>query len=72
MPDPRRFMKMEEMVEESGISRFTLMPALQEGRLHGIQHVPRGKWRVERTCFEAWLTGEECSHQKAKKEAKAA
>ncbi|MDF2506244.1 MAG: hypothetical protein K0Q52_103 [Microbacterium sp.] len=62
-----RFLTMDELVKESGISRFTLMPALQRGDLHGFQRVKRGTWRVDRPCFDAWMAGEKCEHQTAKK-----
>ncbi|MDL5351092.1 hypothetical protein [Microbacterium sp. zg-YB36] len=71
-----RYMTMAEMVEESGISRYTIMPALQLEELHGGQPKTRGTWRVEEACFRAWMLNEPCPHgkggKKAKKKAKAA
>lgn len=58
-----RYMRMEDLVEESGISRWTLMKELQTGRLHGAQNKKRGTWRVEEACFRTWMLGENCSHQ---------
>ncbi|MGO2150795.1 MAG: hypothetical protein ACTH32_06295 [Microbacterium gubbeenense] len=51
------------MTEISGISRFTLMAALQEGRLHGGQAIKRGTWRSREDCFDAFLVGDECPHR---------
>lgn len=59
-----RFLNMAEMVELTGISRFTLAPALQRGELHGSQRVKRGNWRAEESCVTAWMLGEKCDHQK--------
>jgi len=56
-------MTMAEMVEESGISRYTIMPALQTGKLHGGQPKIRGTWRVEEDCFRAWMRGDQCEHR---------
>ncbi len=58
-----RYMVMKEMVEESKISRFTLALRLSEGKLHGTQNGTRGRWRVHRSCFEAFMVGEQCEHQ---------
>lgn len=68
MTTANRYMVMKEMVEESGISRFTLQLRLGEGALHGSQSKPRGTWRVHRNCFDAFMVGEKCEHQ-AKAEA---
>ncbi len=54
---------MEEMVAESGISRYTIMPALQRGDLHGGQVKKRGTWRVQEDCFYSWLRGDRCEHR---------
>lgn len=58
-----RYLTMREMTEISGISRFTLMAALQEGRLHGGQAIKRGTWRSREDCFDAFLVGDECPHR---------
>lgn len=61
-----RYLTMREMTEISGISRFTLMAALQEGRLHGGQAVKRGTWRSRDDCFDAFLVGDDCPHVQAR------
>lgn len=63
MDTASRYMIMKQMVEESGISRFTLQLRLSEGALHGTQGTARGRWRVHRDCFEAFMLGEMCEHQ---------
>lgn len=57
---------MAEMVDESGLSRFTIMSALQRSELHGGQRMKRGTWTVERECFYAWLRGDNCEHRQQK------
>ena len=57
---------MDEMVKETGVSRYTLMPALQKGELHGAQTKKYGTWRVEEGCLEAWMLGEPCAHKARK------
>lgn len=58
------YLRMEDVVRESGISRNTIMTALQVGKLHGAQNKKRGTWRVERGCMEAWMRGEDCEHRR--------
>lgn len=58
-------MTMADMVSESGVSRFTIMPALQTGELHGHQRKKYGTWRAEESCFRAWMLGEKCEHKEA-------
>ena len=55
---------MEQMAERSGMSRWTLMKELKVERLHGAQNGKRGTWRVSEACFEAWLLGQRCEHQR--------
>jgi len=54
---------MDEMVEQSGLSRYTIMKELQAGRLHGGQRKKRGTWTVDEACFHAWMRGDECEHR---------
>lgn len=42
----------------------TIRLALVSGELHGTQHVKGGRWLVREDCFEAWLDGEKCEHQR--------
>ncbi len=58
-----KYMRMDQLVEESGLSRWTLMRALQEGGLHGGQRKKRGTWVVEEPCFRAWMVDEPCAHR---------
>lgn len=60
-----KYMRMDELVAESCLSRWTLMRALQEGALHGGQRKKRGTWVVEEQCFRAWMLDETCEHRKA-------
>lgn len=58
------FLKMAEICDRSGLSRWTLMKELQEGSLHGVQTKKYGTWRVDAECLDAWLAGEKCKHRK--------
>ncbi|GAA4481797.1 hypothetical protein [Microbacterium panaciterrae] len=60
----RQPLRIQEMVAESGLSRWTIMSALQRGELHGGQRLKRGTWHVEEPCFRAWMRGDECAHQR--------
>lgn len=57
------FLRMAEMTERSGLSRWTLMKELQDGNLHGVHTKKYGTWRVYESCFDAWLLGFSCEHR---------
>lgn len=57
------YLRMDNLVEESRLSRWTLMRALQTGELHGGQRRKYGTWHVEESCFHAWMLGEQCAHR---------
>lgn len=46
---------------------MTVWEALRDGRLHGVQRVKRGSWRIDENCLDAWLAGEKCEHRSARK-----
>lgn len=52
--------------EAADVSRrhpVTVRYALQDGTLHGVQRVKRGRWLIERECLDAWIDGTPCAHQ---------
>jgi len=60
----RQPLRIDEMIIESGLSRGTVLAALQRGELHGGQRLKRGTWHVEEPCFRAWMRGDQCLHQR--------
>lgn len=45
----------------------TIREALRAQELHGNQRVKGGTWRIRPACLEAWMDGDACEHQQARR-----
>lgn len=53
-----------EAAQHAGCHIQTIRAAAAAGELHGYQRkAPKGKWRFDSGCVDAWVTGEPCAHR---------
>lgn len=41
----------------------TILKALADGDLHGVQRMKGGRWIVRQDCLDSWMDGAPCAHQ---------
>ncbi len=45
----------------------TIRLRLEAGQLHGYQRTRGGRWLIDEACLSAYLRGEKCEHQAARR-----
>lgn len=58
-----------QAAEYAGCHPVTVLKAAEAGELHGGQRKAGGRWSFRRECLDAWLDGNECEHQTARRSA---
>lgn len=61
----RIWLDVQEAGDRAGYHWRTIADLCRSGEIHGTQRTARGKWRIHRDCLDAWLAGEQCTHQLA-------